>query len=85
MRYRRLGPSGLFVSELCLGTMTFGGSGGIWGQIGQLQQEEAESEPDQGHGRIGERLPEQVERAVELDVEADKQQANGEGGDNHED
>ena len=43
MRYRRLGPSGLFVSELCLGTMTFGGSGGIWGQIGQLQQEEADA------------------------------------------
>lgn len=42
MRYRRLGPSGLFVSELCLGTMTFGGSGGIWGQIGQLQQDEAD-------------------------------------------
>ena len=43
MRYRRLGPSGLFVSELSLGTMTFGGSGGIWGQIGQLQQEEADA------------------------------------------
>ena len=43
MRYRRLGPSGLFVSELCLGTMTFGGSGGSWGQIGQLQQEEADA------------------------------------------
>lgn len=43
MRYRRLGPSGLFVSELCLGTMTFGGSGGIWGQIGQLRQEEADA------------------------------------------
>lgn len=43
MRYRRLGHSGLFVSELCLGTMTFGGSEGMWGQIGQLQQEEADS------------------------------------------
>lgn len=42
MRYRRLGHSGLFVSELCLGTMTFGGTDGIWGQIGQLQQEEAD-------------------------------------------
>lgn len=41
MRYRRLGQSGLFVSELCLGTMTFGGSQGMWGQIGQLRQEEA--------------------------------------------
>ena len=43
MRYRRLGPSGLFVSELCLGTMTFGGSGGMWGQIGQLRQDEADT------------------------------------------
>ncbi|MCS0494795.1 aldo/keto reductase [Ancylobacter sp. MQZ15Z-1] len=43
MRYRQLGPSGLFVSELCLGTMTFGGSEGIWGQIGQLRQEEADA------------------------------------------
>ena len=42
MRYRKLGHTGLFVSELCLGTMTFGGSDGIWGQIGNLQQAEAE-------------------------------------------
>ncbi len=42
MRYRNLGHTGLFVSELCLGTMTFGGGGGIWGQIGDLQQSEAE-------------------------------------------
>ncbi len=43
MRYKRLGQSGLFVSELCLGTMTFGGSDGIWGQIGSLQQKEADA------------------------------------------
>ena len=43
MRYRRLGHSGLFVSELCLGTMTFGGSDDMWGQIGQLRQEEADN------------------------------------------
>ncbi|RAP40538.1 aldo/keto reductase [Rhodovulum viride] len=42
MRYRRLGPSGLFVSELCLGTMTFGGSEGMWGKIGQLGQTEVD-------------------------------------------
>jgi len=42
LRQRRLGKSGLFVSELCLGTMTFGGSDGIWGLIGQLQQEQAD-------------------------------------------
>ncbi|MEM7489521.1 MAG: aldo/keto reductase [Pseudomonadota bacterium] len=41
MRQRRLGRSGLFVSELCLGTMTFGGSEGMWGQIGRLGQDEA--------------------------------------------
>jgi aryl-alcohol dehydrogenase-like predicted oxidoreductase len=42
MRYNPLGRTGLFVSELCLGTMTFGGGAGIWGQIGDLQQGEAE-------------------------------------------
>ena len=42
MKYRRLGRSGLFVSELCLGTMTFGGSDDMWGQIGQLRQEDAD-------------------------------------------
>jgi aryl-alcohol dehydrogenase-like predicted oxidoreductase len=29
MRYQKLGNTGLFVSELCLGTMTFGGEGGM--------------------------------------------------------
>lgn len=43
MRYRRLGHSGLFVSELCLGTMTFGGSDDMWGQIGKLQQDDADN------------------------------------------
>ena len=43
MRNRPLGRTGLFVSELCLGTMTFGGGAGIWAQIGDLQQAEAES------------------------------------------
>src|SRR3977135_4218978 len=42
MRYRKFGRTGLFVSELCLGTMTFGGEGGMWGQIGNLQQQDAE-------------------------------------------
>ncbi len=42
MRYNPLGRSGLFVSELCLGTMTFGGGAGIWSQIGDLQQADAE-------------------------------------------
>ncbi|MXV17081.1 aldo/keto reductase [Hufsiella ginkgonis] len=39
MKYNLLGNTGLKVSELCLGTMTFGGKGGIWTQIGDLQQE----------------------------------------------
>ena len=42
MRYRKLGQTGLFVSELCLGTMTFGGEGNVWSQIGTLQQNEAD-------------------------------------------
>lgn len=42
MRHHPLGRTGLFVSELCLGTMTFGGSEGIWGKIGDLQQGDAE-------------------------------------------
>lgn len=40
--YKSLGNSGLFVSELCLGTMTFGGDEDIWGLMGQLQQEQAD-------------------------------------------
>jgi len=42
MRNHPLGRTGLFVSELCLGTMTFGGTDGIWGQIGDLGQSDAE-------------------------------------------
>jgi aryl-alcohol dehydrogenase-like predicted oxidoreductase len=42
MRYRKFGNTGLFVSELCLGTMTFGDSVGIWGHMGALQQADAE-------------------------------------------
>jgi aryl-alcohol dehydrogenase-like predicted oxidoreductase len=42
MRNHRLGRTGLFVSELCLGTMTFGGTDGIWGKIGDLDQSAAE-------------------------------------------
>jgi aryl-alcohol dehydrogenase-like predicted oxidoreductase len=42
MRYNLLGRTGLFVSELCLGTMTFGGQGGMWSNIGALQQQDAD-------------------------------------------
>jgi aryl-alcohol dehydrogenase-like predicted oxidoreductase len=40
MRYRLLGRTGLYVSELCLGTMTFGGEG-FWKAIGGLGQDTA--------------------------------------------
>jgi len=43
MRYNRLGSTGLLVSELCFGTMTFGGRGEVWGQIGRLGQGEADA------------------------------------------
>lgn len=39
MKYNLLGNTGLQVSELCLGTMTFGGSG-YWTAIGQVPQDE---------------------------------------------
>src|ERR1700760_879988 len=39
MKYNFLGNTGLVVSELCFGTMTFGGKG-IWENIGSTQQEE---------------------------------------------
>jgi aryl-alcohol dehydrogenase-like predicted oxidoreductase len=38
MKYKKLGRTGLFVSEICLGTMTFGGRGELWPLIGQLDQ-----------------------------------------------
>ena len=40
MRYRLLGRTGLYVSELCLGTMTFGGQG-FWKVMGGLDQDAA--------------------------------------------
>ena len=42
MRYNLLGRTGLYVSELCLGTMTFGGKG-FWEVVGTLGQGEAET------------------------------------------
>jgi aryl-alcohol dehydrogenase-like predicted oxidoreductase len=37
MRYNQLGHTGLFVSEICLGAMTFGGQG-FWKVVGALDQ-----------------------------------------------
>lgn len=39
MKYNLLGKTGVFVSELCLGAMTFGGKG-YWQAIGQMQQDD---------------------------------------------
>jgi len=43
MKYRVLGDTGVFVSELCLGAMTFGGGGQIWETIGGLGQAEVDA------------------------------------------
>jgi len=41
MKYNLLGNTGILVSELCLGAMTFGGKG-FWTTIGALPQEEVD-------------------------------------------
>ncbi|HEY1944339.1 MAG TPA: aldo/keto reductase [Roseiarcus sp.] len=41
MRYRPLGRTGQFVSEICLGAMTFGGGSGMWRAIGAVEQKSA--------------------------------------------
>ena len=40
MRYRLLGRTGVYVSELCFGAMTFGGKG-FWQAIGRTPQDDA--------------------------------------------
>jgi aryl-alcohol dehydrogenase-like predicted oxidoreductase len=42
MKYRLLADTGLLVSELCFGTMTFGGKG-FWEVVGNLGQKEADN------------------------------------------
>ena len=42
MRYNPLGRAGLHVSEICLGTMTFGGQGETWKHMGALQQDDVD-------------------------------------------
>ncbi len=42
MRYKLLGKTGLYVSELCLGTMTFGGKG-FWEAIGKLGSKDVDT------------------------------------------
>src|SRR5580658_1981283 len=43
MQYQQLGNTGVFVSRLCLGAMTFGGKGGIFEVIGGLAQHDVET------------------------------------------
>src|ERR1700744_3879585 len=38
MKYRTLGPTGLLVSEICLGTMTFAPGEGMWKSIAGVEQ-----------------------------------------------
>ncbi len=45
MKYHQLGRSGLFVSQICLGAMTFGGNpdAGMWAAIGTLGQSDVDA------------------------------------------
>ena len=43
MKFRQLADTGIFVSELCLGAMTFGGRGQQWQVIGGLDQSEVDA------------------------------------------
>ena len=38
MQFKTLGDTGLLVSTICFGTMTFHGGAGIWSKIGQVDQ-----------------------------------------------
>ena len=40
MRYRKLGNTGLIVSEMCLGAMTFGSGDGMWATVAGVSQED---------------------------------------------
>jgi len=42
MRMKKFGNTGLVVSEICLGAMTFGGAEGIWAQIASVGQASAD-------------------------------------------
>src|SRR3954463_12133295 len=40
MRYRKLGNTGLIVSEMCLGAMTFGSGEGMWATVAGVAQDD---------------------------------------------
>ena len=44
MQYKTLGNTGLLVSQLCLGTMTFSNGSGIYKHIGNVGQQEADQQ-----------------------------------------
>jgi len=43
MRMRKLGNTGLVVSEICLGAMTFGSGEGMWSAIAKMDQSQADA------------------------------------------
>ena len=43
MRYRKLGNTGLIVSEMCLGAMTFGSGEGMWATVAGVSQDSVTS------------------------------------------
>jgi len=43
MQYQQLGNTGVFVSRLCFGAMTFGGKGTVFEAIGALKQSDADA------------------------------------------
>src|ERR1700676_1086530 len=47
MQYQQLGNTGIFVSRLCLGAMTFGGGSAVWNTIGGLPQHDSSTLVDE--------------------------------------
>jgi aryl-alcohol dehydrogenase-like predicted oxidoreductase len=43
MQYKTLGNTGLLVSHICFGTMTFSGGAGFWRNVGTVDQPQADS------------------------------------------
>lgn len=57
MEYKQLGRTGLFVSEICLGTMTFGASKeGVWGNMSGLNAEAV----DRALGALGQSIVDRI-------------------------
>jgi aryl-alcohol dehydrogenase-like predicted oxidoreductase len=57
VKYKQLGRTGLFVSEICLGTMTFGASKeGTWGSMSGLDAETV----DRAMGALGQAIVDRI-------------------------